>query len=262
MMFNTGSAKREARQLLRGSSPSPILVTMTYLLLTSAVSMVVGWFLNDPIAVAMNYVAQGYEPMEVFAYVFGGAGAVLAVFVSILLKIYTTVVSCGYNSYTLNLVQKRPAGYADLFDGFGIVMKVVLTTLLSSIFVALWSMLFVIPGIMAAFSYSQAIYCLLDDPDISPLEAIRRSKELMRGEKFHYFLVEMSFFGWVFLAGGISALVAMPFSADLALADTVSSLVAMVFDLFLMPYKWTVMARFYTCLRDRQMGTSGPRVEF
>ena len=69
-----------------------------------------------------------------------------------------------------------------------------------NLFITLWSLLFVIPGIIAAFAYSQTIYIMLDNPQISPLEAIAASKQLMRGHKFEYFTLQLSFLGWACLS--------------------------------------------------------------
>ena len=68
------------------------------------------------------------------------------------------------------------------------------------IFVCLWSMLLVVPGIIAAIRYSQAFYVLADDPDARPMECIRRSKELMNGNKGKFTLLTLSFLPWLILA--------------------------------------------------------------
>lgn len=73
--------------------------------------------------------------------------------------------------------------------------------LLTGLFVMLWSFLLIIPGIIAALSYSQATFLMLDDPELSALDAIRQSKALMRGHKGEYFTLCLSFFGWLLLSG-------------------------------------------------------------
>ena len=57
-----------------------------------------------------------------------------------------------------------------------------------------------IPGIIATYAYTQTFYIMLDHPDMSPLQAIRASRQLMRGHKFEYFLLQLSFLGWSFLS--------------------------------------------------------------
>ena len=65
--------------------------------------------------------------------------------------------------------------------------------------VFLWSLLFIIPGIIAAIRYSQAFLIKLDDPDLSATECIDKSKEMMNGHKMDYFLLILSFIVWFIL---------------------------------------------------------------
>lgn len=68
--------------------------------------------------------------------------------------------------------------------------------LLSGLFTALWSLLFVIPGIVKAYSYSMAPYIMSEHPEWGASECITKSRELMYGHKFDLFLLDLSFLGW------------------------------------------------------------------
>ncbi len=92
-----------------------------------------------------------------------------------------------------------PAGIATLFDSFGIFFRVLWLQILMGIFVFLWSMLFVIPGIVAAYRYRLALYILLDNPEMGALDCISMSKAMMRGRKGELFVLDLSFLGWAFL---------------------------------------------------------------
>lgn len=84
------------------------------------------------------------------------------------------------------------------------------------IFVSLWTIVFIIPGIIAALSYSQTFYLMIDDPSLSGMDALRKSKELMKGHKCEYFLLCLSFIGWAFLAAmtfGIGFIFLLPYMA-------------------------------------------------
>lgn len=70
---------------------------------------------------------------------------------------------------------------------------------LVGLFTYLWSLLFLIPGIIKACSYSQAMYILAENPEMGALDAINQSKEMMEGHKMEYFLLELSFVGWFLL---------------------------------------------------------------
>jgi len=79
-------------------------------------------------------------------------------------------------------------------------LKSIGLSVLVGLYTFLWSLLLIIPGIIAAYSYSMAPFILIDNPDIGVSEAIRRSKEIMRGHKFDYFALQLSFIGWAILA--------------------------------------------------------------
>lgn len=72
----------------------------------------------------------------------------------------------------------------------------VLAMFLRQIFIALWSLLFIIPGIIAAYSYRFVPYILSENPDIKPMDAIKLSKQMMNGHKWEAFVFDLSFIGW------------------------------------------------------------------
>jgi len=76
---------------------------------------------------------------------------------------------------------------------------VFLLELVMYIFIFLWSLLFIVPGIIAAYRYRQALYLLLDHPEMGVMDCIRESKRLMTGHKGELFVVDMSFLGWYIL---------------------------------------------------------------
>lgn len=85
---------------------------------------------------------------------------------------------------------------ADLFYGYYDFANSASLVLLVFIFTMLWSLLFIIPGIIKAISYSQAYYILAENKGMSALEAINRSKAMMEGHKMDYFILGLSFIGW------------------------------------------------------------------
>ena len=98
------------------------------------------------------------------------------------------------------LIDHKDAQVSDLFSQFHRFGDGFLLNLLTSIFIFLWSLLLVIPGIVAAFSYSMAPYILYENPGMRPNDARKASKELMRGNKWRLFCLELSFFGWALLS--------------------------------------------------------------
>lgn len=99
----------------------------------------------------------------------------------------------------LNFFESDKAVIDDIFKGFNNIGKAIGLVIVMGLFVFLWSLLLIIPGIIAAIRYSQALYILAENPDIPIMEAISRSKEMMFGVKGKYFLLQLSFIGWAFL---------------------------------------------------------------
>ena len=76
----------------------------------------------------------------------------------------------------------------------------IVLNLLIIIFTFLWSLLFVIPGIIKGISYSQSYFILAENPDMTASEALNESKRIMDGHKWEYFVLQLSFLGWTILA--------------------------------------------------------------
>ena len=81
------------------------------------------------------------------------------------------------------------AGFDDFWTGFKALFLV-------GLFTFLWSLLFVIPGIIKSFSYSQTMMIVAENKGIGAREAINRSKAMMDGRKMDYFVLGLSFIGW------------------------------------------------------------------
>lgn len=81
-------------------------------------------------------------------------------------------------------------------SGYG---KNVLTLFLARLFIALWSLLFVIPGIVKSYSYMLVPFILADSPEMPRREALHLSEDLMHGHKMDAFVLDLSFIGWEIL---------------------------------------------------------------
>jgi uncharacterized membrane protein len=93
-------------------------------------------------------------------------------------------------------------------------MNIVKAGFLRSLYLFLWSLLFVIPGIIKGYAYSMTPYILADSPDMSASEALRLSEQMMRGHKMELFIQELSFIGWYILgmlAFGIGVYLVHPY---------------------------------------------------
>ena len=104
--------------------------------------------------------------------------------------------------------------FSHAFSGWGNGWRTVSLLLWQSTFVTLWALLFIVPGIRAAFSYALAPYLLVDHPDWTPRQCIAESKRLMEGHRWRFFCLNFSFFGWYILVAAVNAFV--PFVGGLA----------------------------------------------
>lgn len=112
---------------------------------------------------------------------------------------------------------RQPVQLGDMFRGFQDDFGgTFLIGFLSQLFVALWSLLFLIPGIVKSYAYSMAYYVKLDHPDYGWKACIDESRQLMDGHKWEKFVLDLSFLGWILvgvLCLGVGTLWVTPYMA-------------------------------------------------
>jgi len=121
------------------------------------------------------------------------------------------------------------------FDHFG---KALSIAVLQTVFIFLWSLLLVIPGIIAAYRYSQAYYIMYDHPEYSAMRCLKESSRMMRGWKWKLFVLELSFIGWNLLNGLIEAFCYIGF-----------------LSIYIQPYTGLAHANFYNFLAPPEQET-------
>lgn len=99
-----------------------------------------------------------------------------------------------------SIFRSGSARISELFSGFEHFGKALGLYIVMNLFIFFWSLLLIIPGIIAAYRYSMAFYILMDHPEIGIMDAIRASKEMMRNNKWKLFCLHLSFIGWAILA--------------------------------------------------------------
>ncbi len=102
---------------------------------------------------------------------------------------------------------------------------------LRSLFIALWSLLLIVPGIVKSYEYMMIPYLLAENPTMSREEAFAKSKEMMKGNKWNAFVLDLSFLGWLIL-GSITFNILNVF--------------------YVYPYQYLTRAELYRTLRDAQ----------
>ncbi len=138
---------------------------------------------------------------------------------------FTGVFTAGVCSFFLSFVRMRDINPGYVFNGFEYYLKTLGLMLVMGLFVVLWSLLLIVPGIIASLRYSQAFYILADDPGKGIMQCINESKARMQGNKAKFFCLTLSFIGWIILAaipsgvlGGILGATGMINGANVAAA--------------------------------------------
>jgi len=226
-MFSSKEFRTIARDKLRGKWGRSVLVSFLAALLGAASFGGSSGGSSAQTEQVAEGVQSGMSLMESFAAsisqstglnitapmltgIFVGAGVL-----SFVLFLVGSAVSLGHNKYYIDLVlHNRADSVGVLFDRFGIFFKAVGLQLFMGFFVLLWSLLFIIPGIVAGFRYSMAPYIMAEHPEVGIREAVNMSKQMMAGHKGRLFGLHFSFIGWALLSSltfGIGGLWLTPY---------------------------------------------------
>lgn len=162
---------------------------------------------------------------EIGAFLVGSAIYITlaAIVMAVVYFVLGSIISVGYARFNLDLVDRGEPGFETLFGYFSYWKTTAIARLLQSVYILLWSLLFIIPGIIATYSYAMTEFILAEKPDLTASEAIARSKEMMSGNRWRLFCLHFSFIGW----------------------DILSSLTLGIGNLWLRPYKQAANAAFY-----------------
>ncbi len=108
-------------------------------------------------------------------------------FINLILLLISGPLSLGITKFTINISRNQEARIEQLFEGFSNFGTSTGAYLLTVLFTLLWTLLLIIPGIIAALSYSMTFYIIADDDSIGAMDAIDKSKKMMYGHKWKYF---------------------------------------------------------------------------
>lgn len=156
----------------------------------------------------------------------------------------------GLTLYFLATFRKHDVQLADIFLGFEKFGKALGLFLFQSLFIFLWTLLFIVPGIIASIRYSQAFFVLADDPDKGIRQCMNESKAMMKGNKAKYFLLSLSFIGWAILASVPAGIVQSIGSvvSNNSFVIALFSIVGVLFTAPLLAYVYSTFAGFYEIL--------------
>lgn len=228
-MLSVGEIRSTARQILNGKWKDAALLNVI------------------PVLIAIIFTGEASNTLDFFGIEFFDQNVVNEAteysmnnfinFKSIIVDLVTILFATGVAFTLLDLVRNSHSKIDPLSDSLrifkqGHVIQVLAIYIITGFFVILWSLLLIIPGIIASLAYSQAYYIYKDSEangeNLTVMDCISRSKELMDGYKGKLFLLELSFIGWHLIG-------ALTFGLGY---------------LFITPYIQTAKAVFYNDLLD------------
>ena len=197
-MLNRIELKLNAKAITKSARVSAYQMTLLYLV----IRFVLGLADNYVSADEGTWVEIGDMQFQVQSLFHHAAFPTpVVVFVSVLVWLLGCLLAAGYVLYHQGVRRGEEMPISSLFDGFGFVGKIVLLNLVMTVFVALWSMLFIIPGIIAGYRYRFALYNLCENPELGVMDALNMSKAQTKGYKLDLFVLDLTFIGWSLLCG-------------------------------------------------------------
>lgn len=179
---------------------------------------------------------------------------------SLYVLLVTGAFTLGITLCFLAIFRRQRVGVSDIFLGFEHFGKALGLMLFQTLFVVLWGLLFIVPGIIAAIRYSQAYFIMADDPTKGIRQCMNESKMMMKGNKSKYFCMDLSFIGWHLLAAIPSCIVMS--IVDIMNANVfVMSLAEVISSLFVVPviaYVFSTEAGFYEILAGHLIKETEP----
>ena len=227
---------REGMALQRGNA---ILIVLVYMLISSA------WTLLQEI---LNIGNVSVNAFTLLSFLMGGMFLPIYVFISMPLLV-------GMYGACIKIYNKAPTGVGEMFSGGfdGNYLRKVGGMAWVWLWIILWSLLLVIPGIVKLYSYSMTPFILAQFPKVTATEALKISMRMTHGYKADIFFLGLSFIGW-YLLFLVPTIILRTILAPF-LGQTLSFSLAMtvVYSLYVMPYYYTALAGLYQELRDKAL---------
>lgn len=224
--------KSKAVRALKGNWQTALIVsfiaglpsTVNMLLRSTNLPVVYPGISYDELLAAVGQISPG-------VYWLLGIAGVLSFLVSPMLS-----VSC--NQYFIKRIQGEELGVMGVLSRRKIFLRSLLLYLYMYVRIFAWSLLLVVPGIIAALRYAMAPYYLAENPELTPAQAISKSKEIMADKKLSLFMLMLSFVGWALMAYVAQI---MLLSVSLILAQVAYQFI----ELFLITYLNASVSAFY-----------------
>lgn len=216
LYWDRPTIKDRAKAVLRTSYWVSLLVTFLYGLLMGGSSG--SSFRFDFSSCNYTSIGQFFEHIQFsrILTIFSGllwSSAVIGIFLSVFVyRIFEIGKARYFFSCRYGAVQ-----FGEVFCGFkgGHYLNNVKTMFLRDLYVFLWSLLLIVPGIIKGYSYWMVPYILAENPNLSTQRVLEISERTMQGEKWETFVLQLSFIGW-YLLGMLACGVGIVFVAPYA----------------------------------------------
>lgn len=214
MVLGSFYFKQEARRALRGNWQPALVVTFFSGVFLTVSSVLQALWVPDPLVYASYGLLDRFWQELTAVTRAEWAGLIV---VNLLALLLSPALMLGCNRYFLNLLAGSDSGVREgLLGRMRIWPKALWLYVQMGVRIFLWSLLLVVPGVLAAIRYSMAPYFMAQDPSISASEAIEKSKHAMKEMKLAYFSLIISFIGWSLLAN-VAQMLLMSFGVVIAL---------------------------------------------
>lgn len=204
-------------------------------------------------------VQSGYYDVDMYSNMYNSVPS-YSLLSGIYVLLVTGAFTLGITLFFLAVFRRQQVGVSDIFLGFEHFGKALGLMLFQGLFITLWTLLFIVPGIIAAIRYSQAFFILADDPSKGIRQCMNESKMMMKGNKTKYFCMSLSFIGWFILAA-IPNGVITSIPAVMNASVFVQSLADVIGSLFIVPvtaYMYSTEAGFYEILAGHLIKETEP----
>lgn len=198
--YNRAELKRDARLAMKQSKASPYITALIFLVITYIFNIlsynITG--IDSASSAALDLLESGQISEEAMYYMLDSLPETgpFGWIISVLIGVVEDMLGYGFMLFSLRCVRRLETSFGNLLDSFSMIWKLIGLQIVMGFFILLWSLLLVIPGIVAAYRYRQAVYVLFENPDKGIMDCIRTSKELMYGHKLELFVLDLSFIGW------------------------------------------------------------------
>ena len=246
--------RAEARDALRGRWPIAILTGFVASLIGASIATSGGGSSNNN-SDSTRSVIQEFQLTEFWLQY---RTIIIAVIVVLVIWLIVTIViggagKLGYAIFNLKLVDNKDVDFKDLFSQFHRLGDGFCMNFLVGLYTVLWTLLFIIPGIIKGYSYAMTPYILAENPGMTATEAITESRRIMDGNKWRLFCLGFSFIGWgllcaapALIATGILTGIAIRTQSLLSFLWIIPlSIPVSIGFLFLHPYQEAAWAAFY-----------------